>query len=108
MTCKEIEKMIPQFLSDDLDTEDLREFMEHIEKCGECKEELSIQFLVLEGMSRLELGNVFDLQNELKYRLENAGHTLKLRESMQWVLYVMEGLVAVAAIILVGLLFVLF
>ena len=108
MACKEIEKMIPLFLSDDLDTEDLREFMEHIEKCGECKEELSIQFLVLEGMSRLELGNVFDLQNELKYRMENAGHTLKLRESMQWVLYAMEGLVAVAAITLVGLLFVLF
>lgn len=108
MTCKEIEKMIPSFLNDDLDTEDLREFMEHIDKCEECREELSIQFLVREGMSRLESGNVFDLQNELKCRMESAGHTLKLRESMQWMLYAMEGLVAVAAVTLVGLLFVLF
>ena len=44
MTCKEVEKWIPLFLRDDLDTDDLREFMEHIDKCEECREELSIQF----------------------------------------------------------------
>lgn len=104
MTCKEAEKMIPQFLEDDLDTEDLREFMEHIEKCSECEEELSIQFLVEEGMARLETGSVFDLQNELKAQMENAEHTLKFRENMQWLLYGLEGLVGVACITLIALL----
>lgn len=108
MTCKDVEKMIPLFLRDDLDTEDLREFMEHMDKCDECKEELSIQFLVLEGMARLESGNVFDLQNELKHRMEEAEHVLKIRESMQYILYAMEGLVVVAVITLIALLFVLF
>lgn len=108
MTCKDAEKMIPLFLEDDLDTEELRKFMEHMDKCEECKEELTIQFLVLEGMARLEAGNVFDLQNELKYRMEEAGHTLKLRESMQWLLYAIQGLVVVAAVTLVILLAVLF
>ena len=37
MTCKEVEKWIPLFLRDDLDTDDLREFMEHIDKCEECR-----------------------------------------------------------------------
>ena len=64
MTCKETEKLIPAFLQDELDTEELREFMEHIEECGECREELTIPFLVTEGMARLEEGNVFALQNE--------------------------------------------
>ena len=59
MICKEIEKMIPSFLEDDLDTDDLREFMEHVERCNDCMEELSIQFLVTEGMARLESGSVF-------------------------------------------------
>ncbi|MCI9663039.1 MAG: hypothetical protein HFI46_04055 [Lachnospiraceae bacterium] len=108
MTCKEIEKIIPSFLNDDLDTDDLREFMDHIVNCEECMEELSIQFLVLEGMARLESGNVFDLQNELKHRMEEAQHILKLREGLQWILYAMEGLVLVEAITLVALLFVLF
>ena len=105
MTCKEAEKLIPLFLKDELDTDDLREFMEHVDKCEECTEELSIQFLVLEGMARLEYGNVFDLQNELKTRMEEAGHILKLRESMQWLLYALEGLVGVAVITLIALLF---
>ena len=108
MTCKEIEKIIPSFLNDDLDTDDLREFMDHIVNCEECMEELSIQFLVLEGMARLDSGNVFDLQNELKHRMEEAQHILKLREGLQWILYAMEGLVLVEAITLVALLFVLF
>ena len=108
MTCKEIEKIIPSFLNDDLDTDDLREFMDHIVNCEECMEELSIQFLVLEGMARLESGNVFDLQNELKHRMEEAQHILMLREGLQWILYAMEGLVLVEAITLVALLFVLF
>ena len=105
MTCKEAEKLIPLFLKDELDTDDLREFMEHVDKCEECTEELSIQFLVLEGMARLESGNVFDLQIELKTRMEEAGHILKLRESMQWLLYALEGLVGVAVITLIALLF---
>lgn len=104
MKCKEIEKMIPSFLEDNLDTEDLRDFLEHIEKCEECREELSIQFLVSEGMTRLETGSVFDLQNELKLRMENAEHTLKFRESMQWLLYAMEGLVAVLSLTLIAML----
>ena len=104
MTCKETEKVIPLFLQDDLDTEDLREFMGHIDGCDDCKEELTIQFLVREGLARLEAGNVFDLQKELKYRVDEAEYVLKLRESMQWFLYAMEGLVIVAIITLISLL----
>lgn len=104
MTCKETEKMIPFFLQDDLETEELREFMEHIEECDDCREELTIQFLVTEGMSRLEEGNVFDLQNELRYRMDEAERVLKRRENMQWLLYCLEGLVVLAIIILIMLL----
>lgn len=107
MTCKEVEKWIPLFLKDDLDTDDLREFMEHINNCEECKEELSIQFLVQEGMARLEAGNVFDLQNELKHRMEGAEHALMWRESMKWLLFLLEGFVVLEIIIIAALLIIL-
>ena len=55
MNCKEAEKIIPYFLQDDLDGRDLAEFVEHIDECHECMEELSIQFLVAEGMEQLEI-----------------------------------------------------
>ena len=95
--------MIPAFLEDELDTEDLHEFIEHIDKCNECKEELSIQILVSEGMARLETGNVFDLQNELAARIVNAEHALKVRENMKWLLHMLEGLVVVLLITLIAL-----
>ncbi len=81
----------------------MREFMEHIEECGECKEELSIQFLVKEGLSRLEAGSVFDLKNELEYRIGMEEHALKMRESLMWLSYLLDGLVVIAAIVLVAL-----
>ncbi len=107
MICKEIENMIPSFLADDLDTDDLREFMEHVDNCDECMEELSIQFLVLEGLARLETGNVFDLQNELEIRLDETAHNLKRREGMRGFLYILESLVVIAAAALVALLLIL-
>lgn len=107
MTCKEAEKMIPLFLEDDLDTDDLREFLEHIEQCEECMEELSIQFLVSEGLARLEAGNVFDLKNELDFRMDEAEHALWRRENMQRFLYLLEGLVALTGTVLIVLLFLL-
>ena len=47
---------------------------------------------------------MFDLQNELRYRMDEAAHVLKRRESLQWFLYGMEGLVAFAVAVLVTLL----
>lgn len=107
MKCKETEKLIPLFLEDELEDEDLGEFMDHIEKCEECKEELTIQFLVLEGVARLEKGNVFDLQRELKIRMEEAEHGMRSRENMRLVLYALEGWILVALITLVLLIVIL-
>ena len=103
MECKQAQKMIPYFLQDDLETDELREIIEHIDKCEECREELSIEFLVREGLLRLESGNAFDLQQELKGRMESAQHTLRMRENMRWFLYALEGLVGVGVAAVVAL-----
>ena len=54
MNCKEFEKNIPEFIAGKLDFLTLQEFGEHMQECPGCKEELVIQFLVTEGMQRLE------------------------------------------------------
>lgn len=101
--CKQIEKLIPRFLSDDLYMEELREFMDHIESCEACREELTIEFLVSEGLVRLENGAVFDLQKELEGRIANAQKHLHFRENFRLFLYVLEGLVAVEAVTVLAL-----
>ncbi len=99
MNCKEAEKKIPSFLQDDLDGSKLEEFVEHVENCSECKEELSIQLLVTEGLERLEEGNNFNLQEELLMKLEGAEHRINVHRMLWYILACLETAVVAAIII---------
>jgi len=77
MDCKEFERMIPNFIDHKLNYFKLKEFDGHLRQCDKCEEELVIQFLVREGMQRLEEGDAFDLQKELDSRISEA--RLRLR-----------------------------
>ena len=95
MTCKDAEKLIPSFLDDDLDNQDLSDFLDHIDNCPECKEELTIQFLVRVGMQRLEDGNTFNLVKELERELADAKKKMHRRKTLVLISYILE--IAVAA-----------
>ena len=90
MTCKDAERLIPLFLEDDLDNKELAEFISHIDSCPECKEELTIQFLVRTGMQRLEDGNTFNLKKELLILIKDAKKRLRLRKQLLFVSYMLE------------------
>lgn len=95
--------MIPAFVVDELSYEELERFMEHIEECENCREELSIQFLVEVGLNSLEAGNTFDLQQELNIALEEAEKRVQVFRFFKQSAFVL-GCVGIAA----GLLAVLF
>lgn len=105
MNCKDAEKKIPYFLQDELDGSKLEAFVEHVENCPECKEELSIQFLVAEGLERLEGGNNFNLQKELLMKLDDAQHRISIHRTLWRVLICMEAAVALAIIIAMCMVF---
>ncbi len=90
MECKEFMSLIPGFLENTLDYATLKRFSEHMENCGECKEELVIQFLVTEGIQRLEDGSAFDLQKELNARLEEAKQKIRFHGGFMRLGLVME------------------
>ena len=79
MDCKEFEKLIPEFIEGKLDYPTLKKFSEHMEQCEDCKEELTIQFLVTEGIQRLEDGSAFDLQKELSARMAEAKRKIRFQ-----------------------------
>lgn len=93
MDCKEFELMIPDFIDRKMDYPSLKRFREHVNCCGECREELTIQFLVREGVQRLEDGGAFDLQSELEQRLEEAERKVRLQDGFLYVGIVLEFLV---------------
>ena len=100
MDCKEFERLIPDFISNNLDYSTLKSFINHMEKCKDCKEELIIRFLVSEGIQHLEDGITFDLQSELDKRLEETKQQIKFHDTF---VYVGIALEVAAACLLAGI-----
>jgi len=84
MDCKKIEKKIPTFLNNDMDIYTLKSFLSHIDNCPECKEELTIQFLVSEGINALETGDSYDLQDALDKRIYKSHHEIRVNKRLFW------------------------
>ncbi len=106
MECREFEKRIPLYLKNSLDFETMEAFQKHMNSCNACKEELSIQFLVQEGMKHLENGDSFDLDKEFRNRLEISRRKHNRQgffiELGQWVLTFVFFVLGASLIILFG------
>ena len=105
MDCKEVQKNIPMFLSGNLTGKEAERFLKHIEGCSECKEELSIQYLVREGTARLEGGGSFDLSRDLDILIENSYHAIKKNRRAAAIVYSLEFIAMVAVIFILVLVF---
>lgn len=105
MNCKIVEKNIAAFLSEELEGKDLKCFVDHIETCPECKEELTIQFLVTAGMEYLEEGNTFDLKSELEDKMDLAKSKIKLNRITKLAALLFECVVVIVVFILIFMMF---
>ena len=101
MECKTFEKQISDFLKRKLDYVTLKNFLDHMEQCPACKEELTIQFLMEEGLVRLEEGSAFDLKKELFLKLEEASKRIKRHDKMVRIGAFFEYLVMLGVAVLV-------
>ena len=88
--CKDFENLIPDFTADKLDYQTLKNFCRHVEHCEDCREELNIQFLVIESLRRLEDGRAFDLQRELNHRLEESRRSVRLQDTFMRIGIILE------------------
>lgn len=100
MNCSEIESQIGAFLDNDIKGRRLSRFLEHMETCEACKEELTIQYLCMEGIARLEEGQTFDLERELNEYIHGMYKKQKKRMRIKLTIAVLE-LLAIIAIIAV-------
>lgn len=73
MTCMEAQSNITAFINDQLDMATLEEFLDHINHCSDCKEELEVYYALLTAMRLLdedkELSNDFSEDLEVKLRV---------------------------------------
>ena len=64
-------EMFP-YLKHELNLKKTKRLLEHVECCPECKEEMKIQFLVMEGMKRREFGGSYNLEEEFEQSIKEA------------------------------------
>lgn len=83
MDCKEVQRYGHLFLKDELDGATAQKFVEHVRSCSECMEELTIEYLLLEGISRLENAEDINVQSELEEKLERIMSRRKMQMQLK-------------------------
>lgn len=83
MDCKETQRCIQIFLKDELEDDIAQKFVEHVRSCNECMEELTIEYLLSEGMSRLENADDIDVQKELEDMLNRTMARVKRKKQLK-------------------------
>ena len=83
MECKEFTGLIQDFLNDRLEETKLSEFLDHIDECENCADELRIQYLIYEGLERLETGATFDVDKDLSDLMDLQRKRLRTREGIK-------------------------
>lgn len=101
MDCKETQRCIHLFLKDELEgTAQEEEFVEHVCSCSECMEELTIEYLLSEGINRLENADEIDVQKELEEMLNRAMLHVRRRKQLKAGLFLLASMLI--CIILLG------
>ena len=73
MTCREAERLVTPYIQDKLSGDELEAFLEHLEHCRNCQEELEIYFMVDVGLKQLDTGSgTFDIMGALQKRIAES------------------------------------
>lgn len=100
MTCKEAEGLIMPYIRDELTDEELSEFLEHIESCPECMEELEIYFTVDVGIKQLDSGTGnYNIKGALITAIEESRQHLEAVRLIKITRYAVSTLTVMALII---------
>lgn len=93
---KNMEEEIPEFLEDRLSNERLDRFLVHLKECASCRDELSIQYLVKEGLPRIEAGESFSLNEDLAAYVDLENRRLNRRLRLAFVAFALEAMTLLA------------
>lgn len=78
--CKKIEKQIPLYLENKLNPYEVQALLNHVETCKSCKEELTIQYMVSDGIKKAETENDYNLLKGLNDRIEESKEQVKTHD----------------------------
>ena len=85
MKCIEAQKLVKPYLEKELSDKQLEQFLDHVENCRECYDELEIYFFIYEtlGGAALEESEAeeYDFKEKLKKDIKNSRRYLRVRKT---------------------------
>lgn len=89
MECTKASSMIPQYIDHSLSDYELQKFLEHIDHCPECYDELEIAYMMTVAMERLDQEDnaSYDLSASMQESLSQARHYSKQLTLMKIIRY---------------------
>lgn len=74
MTCMEAQRKITPFINDELSLKETEAFIDHVNSCSECREELEVYYALLTAMKQLDEDKILydDFSMELSAKLERT------------------------------------
>lgn len=106
VNCQEAEKLIVPYINNELSPMELEDFMEHLEGCESCREELEIHYMVDVGLKQLDEDNaVYDIVGDLRRKIEDSMRTLRRYFLLQIARYAVGTLAGMALAVTVLLQF---
>lgn len=83
MNCQTAESMVNRYIEHDLSVDELEDFLEHVENCPSCYDELETYFIVHAAMQQLDeqsRDSTLDLRELLEEDIRKSKHyILKMR-----------------------------
>ncbi len=89
--CKEIQSLIPGYLSGNLNLRQAKDFTRHLKKCKDCREEIEISYLLDKGIERVENGETVDLHADMEYMLSNTENAILQLKQFRTAVYLIES-----------------
>lgn len=104
ISCSECEKMIYPYLDNALSISDIEIIYNHIKNCPSCMEELTIQFLVTEGIEAVDKSDNYNLVKSLNNKLRDTERLLQRARISRVVTVILLGVIlAIVVLSIIGL-----
>ncbi len=78
MNCLTAQSLIIKYVNDELSNLELEAFLNHVEECADCMEELRIYYILSKGMQQLDEDKVinYNFHQQFEESLDEARHTI--------------------------------
>jgi len=108
LTCKEAESLVMPYIHHEMDIQKMEEFLEHIDGCENCREELEIYYMVEEGIRQLDADtdtNRYNIKGDMEADIMTSRQQIYQVHLLRVLRYAADTLIVMSIVVMLLLQF---